>query len=86
MTEKEIREWLDDVNNSQDSIGNFLVAFARHVGALKEPVVKYQYIWKLKGNKIWTHTTPSISEKEFLEKWKSDDYEFERIESTRTEE
>ena len=84
MTEKEIRIWAEHSADRDDtSFSDDFVEFARHVGALKEPVVKYQYVYKGKSEKNWNGVTGLRLENELFD---DENIVYKRLDFTRTEE
>ena len=84
MTEKEIREWVDNDDGTWEEM---CVKFARHVGALKEPVVKYQWAWKSRVSiRFEGITIPMTYEEAEKRKEESIGCIYVRLDFTRTEE
>ena len=84
MTEKEIREWVDNDDGTWEEM---CVKFARHVGALKEPVVKYQYAYRQIGDTEFSKITGLMTESYFKDlSLMFDKNIYKRLDFTRTEE
>jgi hypothetical protein len=86
MTEVEISRWVMTQQNNDNVVFNSVVDFARHVGALKEPVVKYQYVGKHRSWEQWNIITKPLTNKEIEDLRKDYLYIYEPIEKSRTEE
>ena len=84
MTEKEIREWVEATY--RNSIVTYVIDFARHVGALREPVVKYQYLYKKKDGIIWLGIIDPKTEEEIKAYISANNFDYQRLDFTRTEE